>query len=716
MRAKDPVFGRQSGSVLLGLVLVWLVVPSLTSAQVFSFIPSPHNQVMVADIQVVGNHSVSSESILNRMMTRAGAEFLLSVLEDDVRTLLALGSFRNVKSRVFPADSPWWDGREYVHIVIEVEDEASLIEEVEIKANRHAELNNMLHFMGIERGAAMNPSRNEYARTEIETQYRDHGYYFATVTLEEGTRAADKRVVFHIKEGPLVRVRHIEFDGNDSLASSVQLATLIPTSKNMITTRGSRSVFKPELLDLDLEALEKCYHDNGYLDVKVSVEKVFGPKGHWVDLIYHIREGVQYRVKHVKVEGIPPQMQARAESIVQLKPGDIYKVNIARQDTDNLINLMGWQGYQVQVRELLYCTEPGQIEVRYEVYDPMQRPCLVGAIKIEGNSVTKDRVIRRLVGLHPGQILPFPAIPVAEKALARSKRFQVNPKLGIRPTIEVLDDPNNPGSEFKDILIHVDEKHTDEKQTGSFLQKLHVAPDTGMVSDPVPSPEPLPATPPPMPAREDTSTTEDPDSPVKIIEVHVDPSYIGILEMGVHVQADSGLVGTIVLNEGDFDVFCPTLSQGSELGVRFTRQDPNSANRAGCDFTDILSRFERECTGSFRLGLGVNSSSGLVGDIVLNERNFDLFRPEFGGAADSSGMPERGHSARPPRLPVGNGQDLLFGLPGHVVSWICSAIDPQGSAMPAVVVDQQPDSVTIQIHIPLSRSRPDAESPPSQPD
>src|SRR5207248_4966214 len=45
------------------------------------------------------------------------------------------------------------------------------------------------------------------------------------------------------------------------------------------------------------------------------------------------------------------------------------------------------------------------------------------------------------------------------------------------------------------------------------------------------------------------------------------------------------------------------------------------------DLKDVLINVEEDNTGSLLFGLGVNSDTGLTGSIVLNERNFDLFRP-----------------------------------------------------------------------------------------
>jgi outer membrane protein assembly factor BamA len=59
-----------------------------------------------------------------------------------------------------------------------------------------------------------------------------------------------------------------------------------------------------------------------------------------------------------------------------------------------------------------------------------------------------------------------------------------------------------------------------------------------------------------------------------------------------------------------------------EMGIRPTVQALDSPG----PFKDILVKVQETRTGSLMLGAGINSNNGLVGSIVLNERNFDLFR------------------------------------------------------------------------------------------
>jgi hypothetical protein len=83
-------------------------------------------------------------------------------------------------------------------------------------------------------------------------------------------------------------------------------------------------------------------------------------------------------------------------------------------------------------------------------------PARVGEVIIVGNTKTPDAVIRKHIGLFPGQVLDYASLRKAEKALADLKRFVVDPAKGIRPTVVVVerDDADAP---FKDIVVTVAE-------------------------------------------------------------------------------------------------------------------------------------------------------------------------------------------------------------------------------------------------------------------
>jgi outer membrane protein assembly factor BamA len=80
----------------------------------------------------------------------------------------------------------------------------------------------------------------------------------------------------------------------------------------------------------------------------------------------------------------------------------------------------------------------------------------VGNIIIIGDEITQDTVIRRAVGLYPGQKLRYSDLRKAQRRLARLGFFNVDSNKGIRPSLTVLESDD----EYKDILVAVQEAPT----------------------------------------------------------------------------------------------------------------------------------------------------------------------------------------------------------------------------------------------------------------
>jgi hypothetical protein len=109
------------------------------------------------------------------------------------------------------------------------------------------------------------------------------------------------------------------------------------------------------------------------------------------------------------------------------------------------------------------------------------------------------------------------------------------------------------------------------------------------------------------------------DNPNKDILITVQEASTGSLMFGVGVNSDSGLTGSIVLNERNFDILRPPTS--------FEQILVDSA--MGDVEKDVLIKVHESRTASLMFGVGVNSDSGLTGSIRPNESgNLDQQAPD----------------------------------------------------------------------------------------
>lgn len=426
----------------------------------------PSSAEIVADVVVHGNRTVPTDKIMRYLTsTRIGTPFSYANLHKDAERLQETGLFRRVSAdRKIQQDDRSGESRLVVYFV--VDEFPNIVQEVIYKNAHHISQKELDEMTRVKKGMPMDPTLNKKACFEILDHLRRKGRYFANVTLEEGRDVSDKRVVFNISEGPIVRVRSLGFRGHNELASGARLSTQIDSSRPFLYLIGG--VFNPGMVDSDVLKIEEYYRNNGYLTARATRELRFSDDFQWVDITYHIHEGQHYRIKSVGIEGTKQLGHEQVSSILRARAGEHYNEAVVAADMKNITDLYGWRGYPVQVNRDLYEVEPGVIRVQYQVQE--SQPFRVGQVIIVGNEVTQDRVIRRMLDIYPGQILQFPQIRRAEAELARLNIFEMNPELGTRPQIIVVD--GAPG--YKDLVVQVK-----ETKTGSLLLGGGINSDNG---------------------------------------------------------------------------------------------------------------------------------------------------------------------------------------------------------------------------------------------
>jgi outer membrane protein assembly factor BamA len=447
------------------MILVLLGLATAFGAAEISQAQNTPERVVVANVYFEGVQKLPVEKAMSYIQTKPGREFSNDIAYDDINRLAASGLCRPLTVRTVPTE----DGR--VNVVFVVREFRKVVRDVVFKHAKHVSTKELESMARVRRGMPFNRDVHQTACYEIQEYLRQQGFYFANVSLEEGYDESHDRVVFNITEGPKVRVRSVDFVGQDQLASSARLRTQIDTSRAFLQTWGG--TFNPKMVESDVFKLEEYYRNNGYHKVNVGRELKFSDDFQYVDIVYHVQEGERFRVQDVTIGGSKFFATEQLASVVQAKKGEFYSKTTTARDTNYLMDYVGWRGYQADVKEVVteVPDQPGLVRVQYLVEDRPQ--AYVGEVIIVGNVVTQDRVIRRMLqGLQPGQLLHYPELREAERNLARLNIFEMNPDMGIRPTVQALESPGP----FKDILVKVQ-----ETRTGSLMLGAGINSDNGIV-------------------------------------------------------------------------------------------------------------------------------------------------------------------------------------------------------------------------------------------
>lgn len=429
--------------------------------------PAAPTKTVVADVIIQGNQLISADRIKASLRTQPGMEYNRDVVQADVRDMMATKQFRNVEAREA------FDVNGNVVVYFRISDHQGLVRRVSFQGPKHLSDKELYELAGIREGTPLSTVRNKLACQAITRKLQEMGRPYASCELLVGDQPGDEEVVFQITEGPKVAVSSIEFVGNEFVSGAV-LSTHISSSKKILGIFGG--TFNPAMADQDIAKLIEYYRSFGFLDVKVSRELQYHPNGRDVVLVFHIQEGTRYKlagdaqwngVKSISLEPIQQLSGVKAEKF--------FNQTEIEKDMARVKDHIGYTGREARVSaQPIYNPEnPGFVRVVYDVEE--QVPARVGRVIVIGNTRTAQNVILRQVPLEPGQVLTYPDIRVTERNLARLGIFKSTPDGSIRPTVTVQDNPSAPFSEFKDILVQVEEDNT-----GSLMFGVGVNSDAGL--------------------------------------------------------------------------------------------------------------------------------------------------------------------------------------------------------------------------------------------
>mgnify|MGYP001589503083 FL=1 len=431
---------RKTILVAFALYAVTILNPSFVKAE---------DAVNITAIDIKGNKSISSNTIISKMKLRVGAPYQESVVSDDLKRLYLLGYFSDIK-----IDKEDYKGG--VKILVTVE-ERPIIEKIlfsGIKRLRKTSDKLKEELKSKETQYLDYPSLNEDA-VSVKKSYEKIGYGNAKVeydvSLDKEKNKA--KVEFKITEGQRLKIKKIIISGNKSF-SNRRLLKLMKTKRAWLFNGGS---IKEEVFKEDIERLNAFYKKNGFSDVELAYEiKENVRRPYLLAIEITIKEGMKYLAGNIEIKG--NENIDKTQILLKLKecvPGKVFSQEALKEDISNIQSLYFDKGYIFAQVEEVASLNPAtnRVDITYNITE--NEIAYVNRIKIRGNVKTKDIVVRRELRIKPGDRFD------GEK-LRRSKERLQNLGYFEEVSYDVEDaqvqDPNK-----KDLLVDVK-----ESKTGAF--------------------------------------------------------------------------------------------------------------------------------------------------------------------------------------------------------------------------------------------------------
>ena len=277
----------------------------------------------------------------------------------------------------------------------------------------------------------------------IQRHYQADGYFFARVEWRRERLSADEeRIVYTIDEGPQLRVRGIEFAGNQSL-SAAELADVVSVRKYPPLGIGAGGYVTGKQMEQDVERIVEHYKSRGFLEAQAHAEAAtsdaaLGQLGavaaaadtasrdaKSIYVRYTIDEGPRLILasedfRTAGGEALPYDKQFLLESVTT-RAGDPYTVQAVHEDSRRLERLLGDAGYPSSSVDPDVNRTGDRVALIWVL--KLGARVRVGPIFVRGNFKTTPETILEQIPVQSGNYLTTTAVERGQRNLGFLQLF-----------------------------------------------------------------------------------------------------------------------------------------------------------------------------------------------------------------------------------------------------------------------------------------------------
>jgi outer membrane protein insertion porin family len=425
--------------------------------------PAPQPTERIVGIRVLGYQTVAPDTIAHYLGAKVGDVYDPEKIRQNFQSLWDVGLLENISIDAERDPSG-------VTLIITIE-ERPTIKDVDFQGNKKfssSQIRDKLREAKAEvkTGAPLSLHDVAKARSAIADYYAENGYRSATVDYRiEDVSKTEKKVVFQIDEGDKIKIAAIHFQGNH-VFHEWQLRNAMKKTKVNTWYRvlsESSTTYSQANYDADVENLKNLYQSKGYknivvkdpiLDIYVKNPQAKPKKQKKrVKITIPLVEGDQYFVNNIDVVKVNQGGQATEDpgnfvipkaallkQFKELKPGSVLNRDRLVEALSNIESQYKSRGFIYWFADPVYKDQPNhRVDVEVHLYEGDK--FYLGRLEVQGNSSTRDKVIRREFALDEGAVMDMEAVKKSLQKLQQLGYFKVaeEPDFSVRPADKKVD-------------------------------------------------------------------------------------------------------------------------------------------------------------------------------------------------------------------------------------------------------------------------------------
>jgi outer membrane protein insertion porin family len=384
---------------------------------------------VVENVDIIGNRRLRKDDIIYYIQTRPGDTYNPDQVARDLQTILSLGFFDKVGTRVTEEVGPR-GGVNITFIVVEL----PIIRDIQFEGLKSVSESDVLKTfrerrVGVSKEAIEDPVKVRNATRVLKELLAAKGHPNATINVNrEQVSATSIAITFEVNEGARVRIAEIRFEG-----SKVFKSGKLRDQMNYVKEAGLISRFR-ELdildrakLDYDLHRVDNYMKSKGYLQAHHGEPKIegLGPRRTGFPILplpflssvddtlritVPIIDGKLYRLGDMKIEGNSIFAEQVIKSVIGLQKGEVANGEaLSKALYENLKKAYGSQGFIQYTAEITPTFKdnpqnPNEGIADFLITIDEGKQFTLRRLEFTGNTFTRDNVLRREVLINEGDI------------------------------------------------------------------------------------------------------------------------------------------------------------------------------------------------------------------------------------------------------------------------------------------------------------------------
>ena len=401
----------------LSIVLLALST-SLAFAQVEVDYTRPRKYI-VGDVSVEGNTYFSSNQIVSQTGLLKGREVTIpgDDISDAIKKLTSKGFFEDVGIYI----DHFSPARDSVWLTIKIM-ERPRVSKFSFTGVKSSEKKDLEERLNLRRGRDFSDYVKNSSVGIIKRYYAEKGYLLCEVDVQTRKDSMVRHAIqvnFAVDKGPKVRIKDINFIGNEHLSDYKLAKSMKKTKSNKFYNFFNSKKFNEKEYPEDKKSLISAFNEAGYRDARIVRDSVYmvdvvgknGKVKKRICIDIEVDEGKKYYFRDVKWTGNSVYSAETLNEVLKIQKGDVYdKVTLQKRlygggkqtdyDVSKLYRDNGYLFFGLQPVETNIQNDSVDVEIR--VTEGKQ--ATVNNIVINGNDLTNEKVVRRQIFTRPGYL------------------------------------------------------------------------------------------------------------------------------------------------------------------------------------------------------------------------------------------------------------------------------------------------------------------------